>query len=210
MKFNTFSQSFYKTTKLSLLLGKIGPSSKSGESQLIMHNIIGSPDPQGWAYQIHDENVYQFAIEQHVLMRRYQYNEWSTFSRVQAGNFQPEVAFGFTYRLGFDLPNTFAATSFEKGNLIDPSLFSTSSNGMFWYVSTEARFRFKDLTLDGDKSVENYPITPNHRQFAIASGVAWHQKDWGLTFSFVVQNQSFKQALYDNHCYANLMFFYRY
>ncbi len=210
LKFNGFSQSQRKTTKLNLMLGKVGPSSMASESQLFLHEIIGSPKPNGWDYQINNDNVYQFGMEEHVLLQRNRNDEWSVFARAQAGNFQPEASMGATYRIGFNLQNTFGANSFEKGNTIDPSLFSKSNNGMFWYISSEIRFRFKDLTLEGAMPEENYPVTPTHWQWALASGVAWYQRDWGLAFSMVIQRPSFKQAKYDNHSYGNISYFYRY
>ncbi len=209
-KLNGFSQSPRKTTKLNMKLGKVGPNSNASKSQIILHDIIGSPKPNGWKYQIYNEQVYQFTIEEHVLMKRVGRNEWSIFARAQAGNFQPELAMGTTYRQGMRLDNTFGSTSFQKGNAIDPSLLNESSNGMFWYLSSEIRFRFKDLTLEGDMPDENYPVTPTHWQWGLATGVAFYQKTWGLTLSMVIEHKSFEQAQYQHHSYANLGYFYRY
>lgn len=205
-----YHQTDYQAFKGSLMLGTIGPDSYAEDAQSIVHEIVGSPDPKGWDYQIDNEFVYQAGLEAHQLLMRSPIGEFSVFGRGQGGNFQSEVAVGGTYRIGFDLENTFGSTSVLPGNAVDVGLLSHSDSGMFFFATIEARYRFDDITIEGDKPAENDDIHVQHGQAAISSGVSWYSQHWGAVASVTAQSKQFEESGRDHSAYANFTLFYRY
>lgn len=206
-------QSDSYANKLGFMLGKIGPDSHADLGQKVIHSLIGSPEPDGWAYQTSNKIVYQISAENHLLFKRNSYGEFSGFARGQIGNFQPEAALGLTYRLGIDLDNTFGATSNVKANHIDPNMLYNSPEGVFFYLSTEAVYRFKDITIEGDTPsapVEIAPLTVKHTHFALSSGIAWYKPTWGLTLSLTTRSATYQEAKNTHHTYGNISYFYRF
>ncbi len=195
------------------MAGKIGPDSHADLSQKIIHSLIGSPKPNGWDYQTSNKFVYQFSGENHLLFERNSFGEFSGFVRGQIGNFQPEAALGLTYRLGIDLDNTFGATSMVKGNHIDSNMLYNSPHGFFFYLSSEAAYRFKDITIEGDRPatpVEIAPLTFEHSYFTLSSGIAWYKPTWGLTFSLTGKSTTYREAKKSHHTYGSISYFYRF
>ncbi|WP_039849538.1 lipid A-modifier LpxR family protein [Grimontia indica] len=205
-----YHQTDFYAVKGSLMLGTVGPDSYAEEAQSIVHEIVGSPDPKGWAYQIDNEFVYQAGLEAHQLIARGQIGEFSVFGRGQGGNFQSEVAIGGTYRIGFDLPNTFGSTSLLPGNAVDVGLLSHSDNGMFFFTSVEARYRFDDITIEGDKPPENDDVHVEHVQAGVTGGVTWYSRHWGAVASVTAHSKQYEEASRNHSAYANFTLFYRY
>ncbi|WP_283131827.1 lipid A deacylase LpxR family protein [Enterovibrio norvegicus] len=193
-----------------LLLGTVGPNSGAETGQSIVHTVVGSPDPQGWDYQIYDEFIYQLSGEAHQLIARSPVGEFSVFGRAQGGNFQSEVAAGGTYRLGIDLGNTFGSTSVIAGNTVDTGMLSNSAAGMFFFTTLEARYRFDDVTIEGDKPAENSDLTIENIQGAASAGFTWYSNNWGATASATVQSKQYETAKRNHHAYGNFTLFYRY
>ncbi|CZF82155.1 hypothetical protein GCE9029_03057 [Grimontia celer] len=205
-----YHQTDINAFKGSLMLGMVGPDSNSDSAQSVVHEIVGSPDPKGWEYQIDNEFVYQAGLEAHQLITRSPIGEFSVFGRGQGGNFQSEVAIGGTYRIGFDLANTFGSTSVLPGNAVDVGLLSHSDNGMFFFTSVEARYRFDDITIEGDKPAENDDIHVENTQAAVSGGVSWYSRHWGAVASVTGQSKQFEESDRDFSAYANFTLFYRY
>lgn len=198
--------------KYTLMLGRVGPDYGAENSQKIIHDLIGSPEPMGWAYQISNDTAYQLGLESHMLFNRHRFasalGEWSGFARGQLGNFQPDVALGITYRYGVNLLSTFGATSNLKTDNIDVGMLK-SNQGFFIYFSSEASYRFYDMTIEGNKPAENYPIHAEDLHWATSTGVTWYQKNWGVSLSMTIESRDFKEAKRKQHSYANLTYFYR-
>lgn len=207
---SVYHQTDYSAYKANLMLGAVGPDSHAEGAQSIVHDIVGSPDPKGWDYQIDNQPVYQASVEAHRLLSRNALGEFSLFGRGQGGNFQSEVAVGGTYRIGWDLGNTFGATSVQAGNNIDVGMLAHSSGGAFFFTTLEGRYRFDDLTIEGDKPAQNDDLRIKNEQFAASAGFAWYANSWGVAASVTAVSKQFEQARKDHHAHGNLTLFYRY
>lgn len=194
----------------SILAGTVGERAKAEHGQSFVHSIIGSPNPKGWQYQISDEYIYQISAEAHRLISRGNWGEFSLSARGQGGNFQSEVAIATTYRFGIDLANTFGSTSTQAGNNIDVSLLSQASNGTFFFVSLETRYRFTDITIEGKMPVENDQLTIENNQAIGSAGFTWFTQHWGAALSYTIQSQQFTRSAYAHHTFGNVTVFYRY
>lgn len=193
-----------------VMVGTVGPDSKAEYGQDFIHTLIGSPVPQGWEHQIYNQFVYQMGIDAHGLIARGYGSELSVFGRGQGGNFQSEVAAGVTYRLGADLGNSFGSTSTQAGNNVDPSLLGNSAQGAFLFLTFESRYRFDDITIEGEMPSENNLLTIDKKQLAAAVGGAMYMQDWGVILSMTIQSEPFISSDKNHHTFGNFVLFYRY
>lgn len=192
-------------------LGLIGPSSGSAQGQSFVHKLVGSVEPSGWDYQISDEFIYQLNLKGHQLLHRSMYGEIGVYGQGQLGNFQNEIGVGLSYRYGLDLENTFGSTSSRPGNTLDAGLLSNSyGGGFFVFLNLEQRYRFSDITIEGEKPAGHFPITLRHNQSAISLGMALYGVNWGAAIAMTSQSSPFTEADYQQHSFASLTLFYRY
>ncbi|WBA13177.1 lipid A deacylase LpxR family protein [Salinivibrio kushneri] len=205
-----YQQTPERVDKWSLMLGMVGPASQTEEGQSYVHDLIDSPDPKGWDYQVENTPVAQLAYERHQLLHRSEHQEWGVTGRADIGNFRSELSAGLSYRVGLDLANTYGGISFEPGRHLDSRLFEASEKGAFLYTAIQGRYRANDITINGDKPPENADIDMTHWQASAAAGVAFYQPRWGTDISVVLHTKDYEQAIDNTYSYVSWTVHYRY
>lgn len=197
--------------KNALMLGTVGPNSYAEDIQSYAHENIGSAMPNGWDYQIENKFVYQYAIEPHLLVYRAESNDSDigVYSRMQLGNFQNEVAIGGVIRMGSELHTSFGSTSLTTNNTFDVDLLQASPQGYFLFAMMEARYRSKDLTIEGSTPIANNAKV-KHSQQAFGIGGVYYRPQWGVASAFIWQSEQYVSKNARNHAFANLTLFYRF
>ena len=102
----------HRITGYSLMIGIVGPESRAQESQNLVHEMTGSTQPRGWAYQLGTDVVGGVEV---VHARRFfaagdsgeREQDLSWFGSARAGNFMSNVRFGLAWRTGVHLPVNF-------------------------------------------------------------------------------------------------------
>lgn len=200
--------------KYTLMLGGVGPDTLAKNSQKIVHRIIDSPKPLGWARQIQNQSVVNLTYEGQQLLTRaksWQDKEYDTSlsGRINAGNYQSEIALGSTIRWGHSLNESFASVGSSPGKFIDSSALSTSREGQFLYVSLEGRYRFQDITIDGARPSHRFDVHTEHWQATLSSGAVYYQKSWGLAFSIISSTAEYEEDLRDYNSTTSIEVFWR-
>ncbi|MGL5251289.1 MAG: lipid A deacylase LpxR family protein [Enterovibrio sp.] len=193
-----------------LLLGTTGPSSHAQNGQKAVHALIGSKNPEGWDYQIHDQTVVQGSVEVHRALWRSVWQEISVVGKAQAGNFQSEVATGINYRLGLDLLNSFGAVSSWAGNHLHSGMLAKSQHGLFFVAGVEGRYRFTDLTIEGSKPSQNAELQIKHQQIATMLGLVFYRDSWGIGAIFNRSSKTYRSPQAIAHNYGHVNYFYRF
>ncbi|MGL5290914.1 MAG: lipid A deacylase LpxR family protein [Vibrionaceae bacterium] len=193
-----------------IMLGTAGPRSHAYSGQKAVHALIGSKKPQGWDYQIFDQSVAQGSLEIHRAIWRSDWQELSFIARGQAGNFQNEVATGINYRLGIDLVNSFGAVSSTAGNHLHSGMLANSRNGLFFIAGIEGRYRFTDLTIEGDKPTQNAQLQIKNQQIAGIYGLVYYQNAWGLSLIYNHSSKTYVSPQAIAHNYGHINYFYRF
>lgn len=211
---NIFEFSADTANKYSLMLGAVGPDAFGENSQKSVHSLIGSPKPMGWARQIENQTVFNFAYEAQRLLSRSQGWRDKDFdsglsARINVGNYQSEVALGSTFRWGTSLHESFASVGTMPGNYLDVSALSTSRSGQFYYLSVEGRYRFQDITIDGARPKHLFDVNTEHWQATISTGVVYYQESWGLAFSIITSTPDYEEDLRKYNATASLEVFWR-
>ncbi len=213
-KSNIFEYSPQLTNKYIFMFGKVGPSSYAEESQSLLHEIIGSDEPLGWEGQIENKWVFLLGYEsQRLLMRKdvgieHGYDvSWT--GRINIGNHKSELAIGSFYRWGINLEENFGSVGFTSGNYLDASVLSSSITGAFVFSGIEGRYRFTDITIDGDRPEHLYDINIKNWQTSVVIGIAYYQKNYGVSFNLTLSSAEYQEDANSQSTTGTVEFFYR-
>ena len=197
--------------RFNITLGTTGERALSEDAQKLVHSITKSDDPLGWEYQVDDEYAGSIGYLTHLNLLRSQAvanTDWevSNIIEVNVGNFRSDVSTGFMMRWGTDLGGNFGAATITTENPFRPGMIGASNNGWFTYAGLEGRYRFNDLTIEGDRSGvdkyahENgqnpaiYDVTLEHVQATAVAGVAWYNQYVGAAFALTVKTPDYEEA----------------
>ncbi len=77
-------------------------------------------------------------------------------------------------------------------------MIGASSGGWFVYGGIEARYRFNDITIEGDRpnlpDGEQYQVNLRHNQATAVIGAAWYNALYGLSLATTIKTADYKEA----------------
>jgi hypothetical protein len=183
---------------LDLTVGVVGPASRAQEVQSAWHELIGSPDPKGWSYQLKDEPGVVLSWE-----RQWRNGadplpfglEIDTTPHVSAslGNVFTLAAAGVTFRIGSDLPQDYGPPRIRPA--APGSDFFEPHGAFAWYlfVGGEGRVVARNIFLDGNtwkdsRSVDKEPLVGD-----LYAGIAVTFGRWRLTYTQTLRSPEFEE-----------------
>jgi len=199
--------------RLSLLLGTVGEQSKAGDTQKSIHEAIDATTPEGWDYQVENEIVYQVTAEADQLVGRplmlIGESDLSIYQRLAVGNFQSELAFGSTVRWGSNLGANYNNLSLHPHRL-QGMLLPPNSSGAMLFATAEIRYRYNDITIEGDTPDEVPEITLNHVQATAAAGILAYYNNVGIKFSVVAMSPDYEEDTHKEYIVGSLGLFWQF
>nr|WP_067665552.1 lipid A deacylase LpxR family protein [Ferrimonas marina] len=203
-----------RADRFDLMLGTVGPRAMAEEGQKFVHLLIGSDEPMGWDSQIEDQWIANLDYLGDRLIQRRDVGlggeQDSALSyRVRAGNFQSELALGGVVRWGEGLASSLGSAGFVQGNLVDTRLLNNGA-GQFGFIGLEGRYRFNDITIEGDRpeEVPDTEITP--WQASLVLGYVYYRSRWGASLSFEGHTHAYEEARHQFDGYASVNLFWRF
>ncbi|MDG3088388.1 lipid A deacylase LpxR family protein [Vibrio hannami] len=195
-----------------LMLGTTGPDSYADQGQKFIHGITDSTDPRGWDYQIDNQIVGSALYKGHYLVSvPSQKQEVSTLFRAEAGNFRSEVATGLIWRWGSNLSDSFGTiTPSNEGSFSAAAMAKGSTSGTFFFSGIEGRYRFNDITIEGDTMRETYPINIQNLQATIVFGGVAYWNNMGINITVASKTKDYKEAASDIASNASFSAFMRF
>ena len=214
VKNSIYEQTDSVANQYSFSLGLVGPDSYTEEAQKIIHSIIGSPDPQGWDNQIQYQPIAQLGVSTDRLIFRkpvsiYNDIDMGWMARAELGNYQSEVALGGTFRFGEGLSDSFGSTGFTHGNFINTNFLSNSKQGLSFFSGYEFRYRFYDLTIEGDLPDGSPRVDTQHLQTTVVIGGVFYQPRWGVGLSLATSSADYEQDDKEIYSYGSITIFLR-
>jgi hypothetical protein len=181
-----------------LMLGTTGDNALTEHSQKFVHSLTGSPDPNGWDYQIYEQVVLNL---NHKNDQRHFYqpqesgwgSEFSTNYRAMLGNFRTEVAVGGLYRWGYQLHDSFGSTNISNEASLNPAMIRRAKTGGYFFGGIEGRYRFNDITIDGDRPDEVPETNVENLQATAVLGAVGYYRGWGISFSIAAKSKDFEE-----------------
>lgn len=203
------------THTLGLMLGITGPKSFAEDAQKFVHDLVGSSSPEGWDYQIEGTVIANLSYEgsylQHTIEKKSGFShEISTPVRVLAGNYRSEVATAILWRWGLNLQDSIGSTKTENEMSFKPHLIQGNTTGAFAFAGAEARYRFNDITIDGDRPDDVYPTDIEHVQATAVLGGAVYGESIGGSLTLALKSTDFKQDLNKHAANISISLFWMY
>ncbi|EGQ8409616.1 DUF2219 domain-containing protein [Vibrio cholerae] len=204
-EFNYLSLHPQQAQRFNFTLGMTGESALSEEAQKLVHSITKSDEPNGWAYQVEDQLVGSLGYRSHFNWGRYHALagtelELANISEVNIGNFRSDLSSGLMLRWGTDLENNFGAAQISVENPFTPGMIGASNQGWFVFTGIEGRYRFNDVTIEGDRPLngldqpaEYYQVHVEPWQATAVVGFAMYARSFGASLTFTANTPEFKE-----------------
>ncbi len=205
-----------RAVRYNFTIGATGESSLSDKAQDIVHGITGSTDPQGWEYQIDDEIAFSVGYRAFNKLMRSEAStqQWeiTNVTDINAGNFRSDISQGVMFRWGTNLANSIGAANISIESPFHASMIAKSTSSWFLFTGFEGRYRFNDITIEGDRSgipepSEPYDVTLQNWQASAVAGATWHNQNYGASLTFTVKTPDYKEAQTDVYGTGSLSLF---
>lgn len=185
-----------------LSLGVVGSAAGGEAFQKFIHQIIGSPEPQGWDHQLRNEMIIQLFYE-HVWRDVFVLDQAPLFRHLGVeldflphlagalGNAYLYGATGLTMRVGNDLPSDYGPPRIRP-SLPGSAFFVPSRTlGGYLFLGFEVRAVARNLFLDGNTfeeslSVERHPFVGD-----LQLGAALAIRAVRVSFTYVFRSREF-------------------
>jgi len=210
-EFNYISLHPQQAQRFNLTLGVTGDKALSEDAQKIVHSITKSDEPNGWAYQVDDSFAASVGYLSHfnlIRQRSIANTDWeiSNISEINAGNFRSDISTGLMFRWGADLGGNMGAANIDNENPFRAGMLGGSQGGWFIFTGIEARYRFNDITVEGERPGVNdyairngqnpsiYDVSLEHNQATAVAGFAWYNQSFGATLTATAKTPDYKEA----------------
>jgi hypothetical protein len=191
-----------KTHSLGLMLGITGPKSFAEEAQTFVHKITGSDTPNGWGNQIEEALVANAIYDGNYRIYASKEtdgnsHEFSVPVHIQIGNFRSEISAGTLWRWGQNLEGSFGSIETKNEMSFKPYMVNSKAKGAFLFTGAETRYRFNDITIEGDRPDSTYQASIEHLQMSAVLGGAIYGESMGGSLTFAVKSKDFEQDAHD-------------
>ena len=195
-----------KAVRYNFTIGATGESSLSEKAQEIVHSITGSTDPQGWDYQIDDKVAFSlgYRVFNKLMRSEEQKTQWeiTNINDINAGNFRSDVSQGVMFRWGTNLANSIGAANISVESPFSASMIAQNTSSWFLFTGFEGRYRFNDMTIEGDRPgipepSAPYDVTLQNWQASAVAGVSWYNQNYGASITFTIKTPDYEEAQTD-------------
>jgi len=186
---------------LKFITGVVGPWSLADETQKQVHRWVGSTQPQGWDYQLHNEPIINLVYEHR---RKYRLLgeplrlavEVLPVGNIMLGNVLTQGQIGGQFRFGFNIPDDFGTTSMRGMVHLPPPRQPTNTNAPKWGVYVfgggSANFVLRNITLDGNSWKDSPSVDKEWFVPAAEVGIGIVTRRSTVAFAYVFWGKEFK------------------
>lgn len=188
-------------TSVQLSLGVVGPSALGEQTQATVHDLIGSPDPQGWHTQLHDEPAVLLNLE-----RRWVIPSEPVFGGLRAdvaphvgaalGNVFTHAAGGLTVRFGepprFDYGPPRLQPHTPGSEYFAPPDEEYGSFGWYVFAGVEGRAVARNIFLDGNTFRDSRSVDKEYFVGDLSAGLVLTFGDTRIAYTHVIRSKEFE------------------
>ncbi|HHF3064532.1 TPA: lipid A deacylase LpxR family protein [Vibrio diabolicus] len=195
-----------KAVRYNFTIGATGESSLSEKAQEIVHGITGSTDPQGWDYQIDDKVAFSlgYRVFNKLMRSEEQKTQWeiTNINDINAGNFRSDVSQGVMFRWGTNLASSIGAANISVESPFSASMLAQDTPSWFLFTGFEGRYRFNDMTIEGDRPgipepSAPYDVTLQNWQASAVAGATWYNQNYGASLTFTIKTPDYEESQTD-------------
>jgi len=204
---------------LNIQVGILGPSSQMESVQKIIHDLIGSPYPNGWKNQLQNELIIQLNYAQKNYYDL-EYFSTSIYNAsiipefgVELGNASVKTYTNALFRWGKNVPRDFGAysiknTGYSKISLLEKHKTSTKWRYYFNF-SLQANFIARNIFLDGNSFRKSHSVEKKYLTFDVGYGLSFAYKNFSIDYLRTHTSKEFKTQK-DLYSYGSFLFSYAY
>lgn len=202
--------------RYSFLFGTTGERSFAENTQKYFHKLFGSVKLKGWDTQVDDKWLFNLGYQGNYNLYRTAeietetQHELSNISRVLIGNYRSELATALMWRWGTNLNHSFGSTTISNETPFNAGAIRGDSPGLFVFSGIEARLRFYDITIDGNRPAGLPSVSVEPLQATAVIGIASYFRSWGGSFSLALKTNDFKESENAFNANASMSIFYRF
>jgi len=138
-----------------LTLGVVGPLAYAKETQVFVHQVIGSPHPEGWHNQLKNEPGAILTYER-KWRGIYEFSPFGMGADItphvggNLGNVNTDATVGATFRLGYDLPADYGPPRIRPSLPGSDFFIPTKELGGYLFTTIAERAVGRNIFLDGN------------------------------------------------------------
>lgn len=186
-------------TSVQLSLGVVGPSALGEEAQKFVHEIINSPEPQGWDHQLHDEPAVLLNVERRWVVPSEPIvgdlrGDVSPHVGAALGNVFTHAAGGVTVRLGEPPQFDYGPPRLQPHTPGSEYFAPSAPDDVFsWYVfaGAEARAVARNIFLDGNTFRDSRSVDKELLVADLSAGLVMTFGDVRLSYVQVLRTKEF-------------------
>jgi hypothetical protein len=169
---------------ISVTIGVVGEASLAEDTQEFVHDVISSDEPCCWDEQLDDEVV--FNVTRGRVWKTWVSDSGNSDFLLSAdlalGTISSQVGFGFMYRYGRQMKNSYATALLYSSRTTNPV---SSQNGWYLFAGARASYMGNQIFLDGSKSYDDDfdEIDYQEDRVSVTAGLAYSWKEWSFTFA---------------------------
>ena len=185
---------------LQLDIGVTGPASLAEKTQVFVHDLINTTDPQGWDTQIENEVAFRLLYERTWKTGDEKNDiplidlEYDITPHVggSLGTAETYAGAGIGFRIGDDLEDDYGPPRVRPA-LGGPGFFE-DKDGFSWYIFSgiAARAVARDMFVEGNLFQDSRGVDLEHLQGDLQSGFAIQVFRTEFAFTYVVRSPQFK------------------
>jgi hypothetical protein len=182
---------------LELNIGVVGPDAFAKETQTEVHKIVGSPKPEGWDHQLHNE-LGIMLIYDRQWQAQYNSKIWglgidlSPHVGGSLGNVMTSVNCGLTLRVGRDLPSDYGPPSIRPSLPGSGFFRPTSDFGWYLFAGVEGRYVAHSIFLDGNTFRDSHSVDREPLVGDIQAGLVLTWGNTRLSFTNILRSDEFE------------------
>ncbi|OLQ90350.1 exonuclease [Vibrio panuliri] len=206
-----------RVARTNFTLGTVGEHSLAAKAQRLVHDITDSEFPNGWDNQVEEGIVANVGYLNHLAWYRSAPSndnqfEVANISEANLGTLRSDVSSGLMFRWGENLTSSFGSANIDNEMPFRASLLGRGKESWFAYTGAEIRYRFSDVTLEGDRPEilhpERYPITLEKLQATAVAGFAWYNENFGASLTAAIGTIEYQESQDNYHANASFSLFF--
>ncbi|MDH7500091.1 MAG: lipid A deacylase LpxR family protein [candidate division NC10 bacterium] len=204
---------------LKLMTGVVGPWSGAEEIQREVHRWVGSEQPRGWDYQLHNEPILNLVYEHRRKYRLWDGSGDLGLEALPVGNFMlgnllTQGQIGGQIRVGYHLPDDFGTTLMRGMVHLPPPRRTDDARsqpkwGVFLYGGANANLVLRNITLDGNTCKHSRRVDKAWIVPAAEAGLVVTTPRFAAAFSYVFWGREFQGQL-ENSAFGAFTVSYRF
>ncbi len=168
--------------------GVIGAYSFAEETQIFVHELIGSDDPNGWSHQLNNEvginlthaRAKNFRVENERFAA-----DITPYVIGSIGNVNTSVTAGVMARFGMNVPDD-NLLGFESEREEDKTR-------LYGFATVNSSYVFRDIFLDGNTFSDSHSVEKYNVVGRAAVGVAYKYGNFEFSYSYGITSKQFKK-----------------